>query len=76
MFSFNKLTLLAPVLLAVFVSQSIGVGVGGGGMALAATKTQGDFNLSNRFSFEIDGVRMPAVFEVSGISDSSEVVQQ
>ena len=35
----------------------------------ATTKTQGDFNLSNRFSFEIDGVIVAGVHTVDGLME-------
>jgi phage tail-like protein len=38
------------------------------------TKTQGDFNLSNRFSFEIDGVLVAGVHSVEGIESETDVV--
>jgi phage tail-like protein len=38
------------------------------------TKTQGDFNLSNRFSFEIDGVLVAGVHAVDGLESETEVV--
>jgi len=41
----------------------------------AATKTQGDFNLSNRFSFEIDGVSAPGIRSFDGPQLESEVVE-
>jgi phage tail-like protein len=40
-----------------------------------ATKTQGDFNLSNKFSIEIDGVINKEITEISGIEDSVDVVE-
>lgn len=39
------------------------------------TKTQGDFNLSNRFSFEIDGVLVAGVHSVEGIEDETDIVE-
>ena len=43
--------------------------------ASAATKTQGDFNLSNRFSMEIDGVLVAGVHTIEGLTSESEVVE-
>ena len=40
----------------------------------ATTKTQGDFNLSNRFSFEIDGVLVAGVHTIDGLESESDVV--
>ena len=40
----------------------------------ATTKTQGDFNLSNRFSFEIDGVIVAGVHTIDGLESESDVV--
>ena len=39
------------------------------------TKTQGDFNLSNRFSLEIDGVMVAGVNTVEGFETESDVVE-
>jgi phage tail-like protein len=41
----------------------------------ATTKTQGDFNLSNRFSFEIDGVIVAGVHTIDGLESESDVVE-
>jgi phage tail-like protein len=41
----------------------------------ATTKTQGDFNLSNRFSLEIDGVLVAGVNIVNGPILESEVIE-
>jgi phage tail-like protein len=38
------------------------------------TKTQGDFNLSNRFSVEINGVSVAGVHTIEGIETESDVV--
>jgi phage tail-like protein len=43
--------------------------------ANAATKTQGDFNLSNRFSFEIDGVIVAGVHTIDGLESESDIVE-
>lgn len=40
-----------------------------------ATKTPGDFNLSNRFSLEIDGVRIPGIESIKNIESSVEVIE-
>jgi phage tail-like protein len=42
---------------------------------LVQTKTQGDFNLSNRFSFEIDGVLVAGVHTIDGLESESDVVE-
>src|SRR5438132_13569644 len=39
------------------------------------TKTQGDFNLSNRFSLEIDGVMVAGVNTVDGFETESDIVE-
>ena len=39
------------------------------------TKTTGDFNLSNRFSFEIDGVVVGGVHTIEGIENETEVIE-
>jgi phage tail-like protein len=39
------------------------------------TKTQGDFNLSNRFSFEIDGVAVSGVHTIDGLESEDDVVE-
>ena len=39
------------------------------------TKTQCDFNLSNRFALEIDGVLVGGVHSVDGLESESEVVE-
>jgi phage tail-like protein len=39
------------------------------------TKTQGDFNLANRFSMEIDGVMVAGVNTVEGFETESDVVE-
>ena len=39
------------------------------------SKTQGDFNLQNRFSLEIDGVGVNGVHTVEGIETESDVVE-
>jgi phage tail-like protein len=41
----------------------------------ATTKTQGDFNLSNRFSFEIDSVIVAGVHTIDGLESESDVVE-
>ena len=41
----------------------------------ATTKTQGDFNLSNRFSFEIDGVIVAGVHSIDGLESESDIVE-
>ena len=41
----------------------------------ATTKTQGDFTLSNRFSFEIDGVLVAGVHTVTGLQSETELVE-
>ena len=41
----------------------------------ATTKTQGDFNLANRFSFEIDGVIVAGVHTISGLESESDIVE-
>lgn len=40
-----------------------------------ATKTQGDFNLSNRFSLEIDGVLISGVESIKNLEASLDVVE-
>ena len=40
----------------------------------ATTKTQGDFTLSNRFSFEIDGVLVAGVHTITGLQSETEVI--
>jgi len=40
-----------------------------------STKTQGDFNLANRFSFEIDGVIVAGVHSIEGFETESEVIE-
>jgi phage tail-like protein len=53
------------------------------GMALAfgreklkgTSKTQGDFNLQNRFSLEIDGVNVAGVHTIEGIETESDIVE-
>jgi phage tail-like protein len=39
------------------------------------TKTQGDFNLANRFSFEVDGVIVAGVHSVEGFETESEMIE-
>lgn len=39
------------------------------------TKTQGDFNLGNRFSFEIDGVMVAGVHKIEGLEHEHEIVE-
>jgi phage tail-like protein len=39
------------------------------------TKTQGDFNLSNKFNVEIDGVTVGGVNRVDGLEHEHEVVE-
>ena len=39
------------------------------------TGTQGDFNLANRFSFEIDGVIVAGVHSVENIESDSDVIE-
>jgi phage tail-like protein len=39
------------------------------------SKTMGDFNLSNRFSLEIDGVNVAGVHTIEGIETESDVVE-
>jgi phage tail-like protein len=39
------------------------------------TKTQGDFNLSNRFSFECDAVMIAGVHTIEGFESETEVVE-
>lgn len=39
------------------------------------TKTQGDFNLGNRFSFEIDGVVVAGVHKIEGLEHEHEIVE-
>ena len=39
------------------------------------TKTTGDFNLANRFSFEIDGVLVAGVHTIEGIESETEIVE-
>ena len=74
--NFRMFFLLGVVLLLPMVT---GVSLGQSGQnknaTKATTKTQGDFNLSNRFSFEIDGVIVAGIHTVSGLEDESEVVQ-
>ena len=41
----------------------------------ATTKTQGDFNLSNRFSFELDGVLVAGVHTIDGLESETDVVE-
>jgi phage tail-like protein len=41
----------------------------------ATTKTQGDFNLSNRFAFEIDGVIVSGVHTIDGLESESDVTE-
>ena len=41
----------------------------------ATTKTQGDFNLANRFTIEIDGIEANGINSVEGIESESEVVE-
>lgn len=41
----------------------------------ATTKTQGDFNLSNRFSFEIEGVIVAGVHTIDGLESETDVVE-
>ena len=40
-----------------------------------STKTQGDFNLSNRFSFEIDSVMIGGVHSIEGIEHETDVIE-
>lgn len=47
----------------------------GQGKILTKTKTQGDFNLSNRFSFEIDGVLVAGVHTIDGLQSESDIVE-
>jgi phage tail-like protein len=39
------------------------------------TKTQGDFNLSNQFSFECDGVMIAGVNSIEGFESETDVVE-
>jgi phage tail-like protein len=39
------------------------------------TKTQGDFNLANRFSVEIDGVMVGGVHSIEGLENETDVVE-
>ena len=39
------------------------------------TKTQGDFNLANRFSFEISGILVNGVHSIEGIEDETDVIE-
>ena len=39
------------------------------------SKTMGDFNLSNRFSLEIDGVSVAGVHTIEGIETESDIVE-
>ena len=39
------------------------------------TGTQGDFNLSNRFSYEIDGVLVAGVHSIEGIEHETDIVE-
>ena len=41
----------------------------------ATTKTQGDFNLANRFSFELDGVAVKGVRSAEGFESKSDVTE-
>jgi phage tail-like protein len=39
------------------------------------TKTQGDFNLANRFNLEIDGVQVGGVHSIEGFESETEVIE-
>ena len=41
----------------------------------ALTKTQGDFNLGHRFSFEIDGVTVGGIHSIEGFEQETDVVE-
>lgn len=63
---------------AIVLGTSITVAGQGGSLLNRAplkttTKTQGDFNLSNRFSVEIDGVPVPGVHSVDGLESESDL---
>ncbi len=44
-------------------------------LATATTKTQGDFNLANHFSFEIGGVAIAGVHSIEGLEHETDVVE-
>ena len=58
--------------LAVLGLLALSLFAGGAG---AVTRTMGDFNLSNRFSMEIDGVLVAGVHTIEGLDSESDVVQ-
>ena len=65
----------AVFLLSIVTEVSLGQSGQNKDALKGTAKTQGDFNLSNRFSFEIDGVIVAGVHTVSGLEDESDVVQ-
>ncbi len=63
----NKTVLFAPLLALLIVASSSASSV------LAMDK--GDFNLSNKFSLEIDGVTIAGVHTIEGLETESDIVE-
>ena len=59
--------------LAVLGLLALSLFAGGAG---AVTRTMGDFNLSNRFSMEIDGVLVAGVHTIEGLDSETDAVEE